>query len=486
MSLAAVATVASCKPALIDNPEPDAAINAATLDAKLLTNQYTVDENGKYVASTEGNYIAYNFPAYSGVAYTLVEQKDGSQAESILATGCANTFQVKPKRGADPEMTIYFRAINMDGTTAEVSRKFTTTVPTDLPAEMVCLVGDAGVKTWSWAAGMECWGNAGNTGSGASYDNFNVDGKWWGVATPEDLLGQLDHSGGNEYGDESASAYMVFTEDGAVSTYDANGSIIRKSTYAIKDFDATRASGWALGTLETADPALLFPWSINEGGKPVTTFDLMHLNDNEMTLVYTKGNGAGSWGEITYWRFQAAQIEKTWTWAAADLAGVWGNAGNSGNGAGYTPRNVDGKWWGVADKAQFLDQKGHIAAGEEDIALAEIDANAKVVFDYLGNVKVYDGNGNVTREGSYEYALNDRTADGGRPENWGLGTLTVNGNMLFPYSINEGGVKVETFDIMCLTPNDMTLVYTKGNGSGSWAEITFWMLSTPATQTAAE
>jgi len=63
------------------------------------------------------------------------------------------------------------------------------------------------------------------------------------------------------------------------------------------------AAGWELGKLTTSEPALLFPWSINEGGMGVTEYDIMYFDANNITLVYTKGNGAGSWGEITHWSF---------------------------------------------------------------------------------------------------------------------------------------------------------------------------------------
>lgn len=37
----------------------------------------------------------------------------------------------------------------------------------------------------------------------------------------------------------------------------------------------------------------------------MTEFDLMYIDADHMSLVYTKGNGAGSWGEITFWQFKA-------------------------------------------------------------------------------------------------------------------------------------------------------------------------------------
>ena len=97
--------------------------------------------------------------------------------------------------------------------------------------------------------------------------------------------------------------FQVF-KDGEVTSYAADGSKIRGGAYEIKVYEDGRNGGWELGKLTTSEPALLFPWSINEGGVPVTEFDIMYMDGDYMNLVYTKGNGAGSWGEITFWRFK--------------------------------------------------------------------------------------------------------------------------------------------------------------------------------------
>ena len=66
-----------------------------------------------------------------------------------------------------------------------------------------------------------------------------------------------------------------------------------------------RKENWELGKLTTTAPALLFPFSINEGGVEVTEFDVMYVDADHLTLVYTKGNGPGSWAEISWWKFAA-------------------------------------------------------------------------------------------------------------------------------------------------------------------------------------
>lgn len=163
---------------------------------------------------------------------------------------------------------------------------------------------------WGWSTSATCWGNAGNSGSGASFNAPGVvDGKWWGVTSPEELAGQSDHSGdGKTEMDASTDAYMMF-EGNTVTSYAADGTKIRGGEYEVvmNDFvsGAGRgAKGWELGKLTTSEPALLFPWSINEHGVAAPEFDIMYFDANNMTLVYTKGNGSGSWKEITFWCFE--------------------------------------------------------------------------------------------------------------------------------------------------------------------------------------
>jgi hypothetical protein len=62
-----------------------------------------------------------------------------------------------------------------------------------------------------------------------------------------------------------------------------------------------RNAGWELGKLKTQN--ILWPFSINEGGKVAPEFDVMYMDGNNMTLVYTKDSAPGSWSEITFWLF---------------------------------------------------------------------------------------------------------------------------------------------------------------------------------------
>lgn len=339
------------------------------------------------------------------------------------------------------------------------------------------LVGMDGQKSWTFAYDdtMGVWGNAGNSGNGSGYDAYTVDGKWWSVMDPSDFNSQLVHAGSDyhAYDDIEPGAYMRFNEDGTMAAYTNTGRKNRSATFSVNAYDPSRPTNWEIGKLHTSEPAVLFPYSINEEGRTVTDFDIMYLDANHLTLVYTKGNSAGSWGEITFWRFQSAsdkdvlnaQSERRWSWAN-DGFEVWGNAGNSGYGQGFTATNVDGKWWGITDAAYLADQ----LRDTDGKAHGDESNNAYMIFGDT-EVRSYAPDGSLIRSG--EYSL-DIYPDG-RANNWELGKLrTSEPALLFPWSINEGGYAVTEFDVMYLSGDNMTLVYTKGNGAGSWGEITYW------------
>ncbi len=440
--------------------------------------QFTVYKDAEctqVAGPAEGNYVHYTTSPATTVAI-LNYAADGS--ENLLAYGPTGTFKLSPKRGSLPEQQLIVRTVNNKNEKSDVTKTVSVWVKSDLDPEIKLLLGEAGRKKWAWAEdGYEVWGNAGNTGSGASYAAKSVDGKWWGVLESAELANsQMGHCAGDEtLGalDAATGSYMELDEDGNIISYTAEGSQIRKSSYTITGYNTERTAGWQLGTFSTAAPAVLWPYSINENGKQVTEFDLMYLDGNHMTLVYTKGNGAGSWGEITYWRFvnatpSADLLENNggkWSWAN-DGTEVWGNAGNSGSGAGYTRNNIDGKWWGVADAADLTGQIQHSGG----VAYGDESNDAYMVFAD-GKVDTYAADGSKIRGGSYELTLNADGRNGG----WELGKLTTSSPaLLFPWSINENGTAVTEFDVMYMDGGNMTLVYTKGNGAGSWGEITYW------------
>ncbi len=471
--LAVGMSVISCQPKLIGGGEPWPASTSEEVIAGLSYAQYADKEC--LIPQTDGNYIKYTSTGGTVQWFTL--NSDGS--ENILSTGASGVIYLKPKRGASPQMEAFARMANTDGTMTTISQTFTVFVPGDLDPEYKMLLGESGTKKWIWDfnanTGSTCWGNGGAS-DGADYNTARtVGGHWWGVALPDSLSSQLSHSGGVATGAESQEAYMVFDEDLNIASYRGDGSIINKGSYSINDYDPERSGGWELASLADNNSAVLFPFSINEGGVKVTDFDLMYLDENHMTLVYTKGNAPGSWGEITHWMFKnasdgahalAGKSSRKWGWAS-DGEAIWGNGG-AASGAGYKWNVVDGKWWGVTSAADLTGQLSHSDTG---VPTGEEDDNAYMIFDTDGKVKSYDAAGQEIRSGTYEINLYPT----GRAGDWELGKLTTTaGSILFPFSINEGGVKPTEFDVMYFDADNITLVYTKGNAAGSWGEITYW------------
>ena len=475
--MAAAALFASCNPVCDDKSLELTNYTADQISDCITLKVYKDAEFTQEAGAAEGNYVKYVTSPATTVSI-LNYNSDGS--ENVLAYGPTGSFKLAPKRGSSTDQVVTVRVVNTDNTIVDTQKTVSVWVKSDLDPELKLLLGEAGKKKWGWAEdGYEVWGNAGNSGNGAGFSAYNVDGKWWGVTESAELANsQMGHAEGDEsLGalDAQTGSYMLFDEDGNINSYTADGTPIRSSSYTLSDYDPSRASGWQIATLETKKPAVLFPYSINEHGTQVNKFDVMYLDANHMTLVYTKGNGAGSWGEITFWRFKnlsassdALEDAEKWYWAN-DGYECWGNAGNSGGGSSYTWNNIDGKWWGVTTAADLTGQLQH--AGGVDYG--DADDNAYMIFKD-GKVTSYTSGGAEIRSGSYEL---DVYSDG-RNNGWELGKLKTSAPaLLFPWSINEGGVGVTEFDLMYYDGGFMSLVYTKGNGAGSWGEITYWRFS---------
>ncbi|MBR1959388.1 MAG: hypothetical protein IKA34_02320 [Bacteroidales bacterium] len=457
---------AACEPTLIDGPEPFAPVDATVL-ANGITYQQFADE-----ACTQpdeaGNFLKFN--SASGIVQVFVEGN-----ESPLFTGAGGVVKIPVKRGQEPSANLIFRIVNGDGTFTDATKTVKCTPPTELAPEMLILVSDNGKKVWKYAA-TNSYGNGGHAGSGAEFNGPGVvGGNWWGVETPDGLADQLGHvPGGAATGDEAAGAYMVFTEDGVVTSYKPTGEAIRSGKFEVKNYDPERSSGWELGKLVTSEPALLFPWMINGGGKGVTEFDIMYFTPQAMTLVYTNGQASGGWGEITHWCFIGGSpdpltMEGTWTYGANG----YGNGGHGGAGADFNgPGVVGGNWWGVATGDELIDQVQHAGGAPT----GDESSNAYMVFE--GNtVTTYGPDGTKIRGGEWTAVMNDYASGAGRgAAGWELGKLTTSEPaILFPWIINGGGTPATEFDIMYYDANNMTLVNTNGQASGGWGEITHWV-----------
>ncbi|MBQ3613283.1 MAG: hypothetical protein II989_04255 [Bacteroidales bacterium] len=455
---------AACQPTLIDGPEPFDTVEAEVLAEGITYVQY--EDEACTIPNEAGNYLKFNSSA--GVVQVFLEGN-----EAPLYTGAGGVVKIPVKRGQEPSANLIFRLVNADGTFTETVKTFSCTPPTELAPEMLILVSDNGKKVWKYAA-TSPYGNAGYTGSGT---NFNapgaVDGKWWGVDCADSLTTQLAHAGGAATGDESNNAYMVFTEDGVVTTYGPAGNVIRGGKFEIKNYDPARSGGWELAKLITTEPATLFPWKVNGNGTPVTEFDIMYFTPQAMTLTHVP-SGTGSWSEITHWSFIAATpdpltMEGTWTYGTNG----YGNGGHAGAGANYNgPGVIDGNWWSVASGDELADQLAHAGGA----ATGDESAEAYMVFEG-DNVTTYGPDGNKIRGGTWTAVMNDYASGAGRgAAGWELGKLTTSEPaILFPWMVNGNGTPVTEFDIMYFDANNMTLVYTNGQASGGWDEITHWV-----------
>lgn len=171
--------------------------------------------------------------------------------------------------------------------------------------------GYEGGKDWTWnteALDGVVWGNMGYCG-GAGADAV-ASGKWWGVTSEEEFMGQLNHSAdGAAHGDESMDAYFTLGTDGTIVRHAGDGSVINSGTF---EFDLSVANEWKVANLNTTEGTILWPYQINwkdNGFDPYpTTFEVVSLSGSTMTLVYPDGGdfgGLGNWGEATFWQFKA-------------------------------------------------------------------------------------------------------------------------------------------------------------------------------------
>ena len=440
------------------------------------------------VPAADGNYIAYQTnPGRPVQIYNT--RSDGSM--NLLASGASGTFALKPGRGSDPNQTFNIRALNSDGTVTEASTSLTVYVQQELdPAIRYLASNEYGSKTWTWDptfvvdgdwAGV-VWGNMGYCG-GAGEDAARGGSTWWGVKTSDEFNGQLQHTeDGKNHGDGDLNAYMVFTDEGIATTYDASGNVIRQAPYSVEDFDLS--AEWRKGLLKTT--AILWPYEINSGGNVPGEYEIIYLTAGQMTLCYPDGGdyaGNGNWGEATYWHFSsnsdiagmAAGCEngKDWTWdptfvTDGDWAGVvWGNMGYSG-GAGVDAAKGGSTWWGVKTSDEFNGQLQHTEDGTNH---GDGDLDAYMTIGTDGRITTYTAAGTAIREGAYKF-------DVSVANEWKVANLETDaGSILWPYEINSGGNMPTTFEVLYISNDQMTLTYPDGGdfgGLGNWGEATYW------------
>ena len=232
-------------------------------------------------AKADGNWIKYSVPKASSL-YIYYLKADGSEFKLASSQG-AGVFNFVPARGSDPNQTVYFKYINADLEETVASKDFTVEVAGELNPEIRLLASnDYGKKTWKWDptvanTGGVVWGNMGYCGGAGADVGLAGNGQWWGVVAESEteagsgngFLQQLQHTEDGAYhGDGNVEASrMVFTEDGILTAYDADGNVIRSDSYAVEGYDPN--GEWKVGDLVTK--AILWPYEINSGGKVATS-----------------------------------------------------------------------------------------------------------------------------------------------------------------------------------------------------------------------
>lgn len=465
--MAVAALLTACDPA--EDSYSNNAKDVAQGDLAGIVTFTQADENGN--AQADGNYFTFTTsPATVVDIYTF--RADGS--ENLLSHGVASgSFKYAPSRGSDPSQTLYVRAMNSDGSKVEATKQVTVFVPGELEPEVKLLASnDYGSKTWKWDPSITgaVWGNMGyQPGDGASV-GIEGNGQWWGVTSTEEFNGQLQHTeDGTNHGDGDLDAYMVISEDGLVTSYDAKGNKIREGVFKVENYDP--AGEWKVGDLKTN--AILWPYEINSGGNIPGTYEIVYLTSDKMTLVYPDGGSQGGWGEASFWHFcsnsdisgmvAGYDAGKSWTWDPSVTGAVWGNMGYQPGDGASVGTSGNGQWWGVTSTEEFNGQLQHTEDGTNH---GDGDLDAYMTFGTDGLITSYSATGSVVRSGTYEF----EPVSG---SDWKIADLKTNA-ILWPYEINSGGNIPGTYEVVYLTGSKMTLVYPDGGSQGGWGEASFW------------
>ena len=468
----ALGMLTSCDP---QKEERDFDVTNITTDQLLAGSTFTQYADAECtIPAEDGNYIKFNCPNVSSLTIFYIKP-DGS--ESVLSTGkSGGVLNFVPKRGSATNQTLYFRYVNQNGEEVVASHDFTVQVASDLTPEMKLIASNDGSKVWKWnfnAPDGRAWGNMGS-GEGGTYNGADLalnGGTWWGVTSPEEFEGQMNHCSDGLIGDHTAGATMVITEDGDIICYDESGKQIRKGKFNITDYNPNAESG-AIGILNTDAGSILWPYEINSGGNKPTWFEIAYLTPSRLVLCYPdqgKWNYDGSgWTEGTFWQFSSTtdimgcltdNDEATWTWDDSSGA-CWGNSGYPDFIANGASAVTGGQWWGVS-AADVAEQVKNYDYGFAD------GGSATMTFTSDGMLTKSSGG-----KGGYSYDLTT-TTPAYAPDNTekkSLGRFKTTGDgILFPVRINAG-VAIDEFDIVYIDDNSFVLA---AQGGESW-EATFW------------
>lgn len=162
---------------------------------------------------------------------------------------------------------------------------------------------------WHWKptdinGGGAVWGNG--AWMGAQNGTGSINGGWWGCGVNDGdcknkFSDQDNHAGGryDEFEAECYSqSYMTFNEDEAtVTVYGKDGNKMREGSFSI-DWAPTETR---MGTLNTSEGAIMWPFIINTDGKMASSFQIGYLGGDAMILIYK--NGTADDAECTWWSF---------------------------------------------------------------------------------------------------------------------------------------------------------------------------------------
>lgn len=162
---------------------------------------------------------------------------------------------------------------------------------------------------WHWKPtnvnGGAVWGNGGY-GAGSQNGLGDINGAWWGCGTEDGPCAdkfstQMVHAGAVfDEGEIWNASKMVFNEDEqTVTVYGKDGNQIRQGSFS---FDMSpNPDVYSLGSLNTSEGAILWPFAINKNGLQPTKFDIGYLGTDAMILLYSASGKA--WEECTWWSF---------------------------------------------------------------------------------------------------------------------------------------------------------------------------------------
>ena len=233
----------------------------------------------------------------------------------------------------------------------------------------------------------------------------------------------------------------------------------------------------ALGVVQVFSETGASPLITGAGGTFKLPVKRGHVGDINMRFRLINADGTLTWATKTFACTPPSELTRDQilltgdygkkVWMYDQTFAPWGKAGYiEGEGAMFDAVNAwDSWWWGVADNETFVGQVGNIS----DKEYGDENMSAYMVFDEDGLVQTFAPNGTLIRKGGFQLKDYDET----RASGWELGKLTTSEPaILFPWDVTGSGAVTE-FDVMYLTPQNMTLAYVPA-GAADWGTITYW------------